>query len=183
MSEIVLGVTGSIAAYKAAELCRAMVRRGWGVRVVMTDAATKFVGPLTFQTLSKRPVALDTFTTVGTWEPNHIMLGQGADLYVIAPCTANVLAKLAGGIADDEVTATALASKAPLLVAPAMNDVMFENMATQENIATLRRRGVQIIEPGCGELACGCVGRGRMADVRDIIKEIESHLQLKSEAK
>lgn len=169
MSEIVLGVTGSIAAYKAAELVRMMVREGWGIHVVMTDGATRFVTPLTFQTLSRNPVATGMFDEVRDWRPNHVSLAQSADVLCIAPCTANVIAKLAHGIADDELTATALACRAPLVIAPAMNDAMFEHPATQANIALLRERGAVIVEPGVGELACGSEGRGRLAALEDIL--------------
>lgn len=173
MFEVVLGVTGSISAYKAAELVRLMMKRGWGVSVVMTDAATKFVTPLTFQTLSRRQVAIDSFSSLGEWEPNHIALAKRADALVIAPCTANVLAKLACGIADDELSATAIACRAPLIVAPAMNDAMLEHPATQANLETLRKRGAVIVSPEVGELACGVQGRGRLADLSAIIEAIE----------
>lgn len=173
MFEVVLGVTGSISAYKAAELVRLMMKRGWGVSVVMTDAATKFVTPLTFQTLSRRQVAIDSFSSFGEWEPNHIALAKRADALVIAPCTANVLAKLACGIADDELSATAIACRAPLIVAPAMNDAMLEHPATQANLETLRKRGAVIVSPEIGELACGVQGRGRLADLSAIIEAIE----------
>lgn len=173
MFEVVLGVTGSISAYKAAELVRLMMKRGWGVSVVMTDAATKFVTPLTFQTLSRRQVAIDSFSSLGEWEPNHIALAKRADALVIAPCTANVLAKLACGIADDELSATAIACRAPLIVAPAMNDAMLEHPATQANLETLRKRGAVIVSPEIGELACGVQGCGRLADLSAIIEAIE----------
>ncbi len=173
MFEVVLGVTGSISAYKAAELVRLMMKRGWGVSVVMTDAATKFVTPLTFQTLSRRQVAIDSFSSLGEWEPNHIALAKRADALVIAPCTANVLAKLACGIADDELSATAIACRSPLIVAPAMNDAMLEHPATQANLETLRKRGAIIVSPEVGELACGVQGRGRLADLSAIIEAIE----------
>ena len=176
MAEVVLGVTGSIAAYKAAELVRLMVRRGWSVSVVMTEAATKFVTPLTFQTLSRRPVAVGMFDEIAGWEPNHISLAKRAEALCIAPCTANVIAKLAHGIADDELTATALACRAPLVVAPAMNDAMFDHPATQENLATLRRRGARIVEPECGELACGSEGRGRLAPPQAIAEAVAEAL-------
>lgn len=173
MTEVVLGVTGSISAYKAAELVRLMMKRGWGVSVVMTEAATKFVTPLTFQTLSRRQVAIDSFASMGEWEPNHIALAKRANALVIAPCTANVLAKLACGIADDELSSTAIACRAPLIIAPAMNDAMFEHPATQANLETLRKRGAIIVSPDVGELACGVQGRGRLADLSAIIEAIE----------
>ena len=172
MSEIVLGVTGSIAAYKAAELVRVFVKAGHEVSVVMTAGATKFVTPLTFQTLSRRPVTTGLFEPDVVWEPNHISLAQRANVLVVAPCTANVIAKLAVGIADDALTATALACRAPLVVAPAMNDAMFEHPATQANIATLRSRGATIVEPVSGELACGTTGKGRLAAIEDIAKAV-----------
>ena len=176
LHEIVLGVTGSIAAYKAAELTRLMVKEGWGVNVVMTKAATEFVTPLTFQTLSRRKVMFDMFAPIEDWKPEHVSLGQLAEVMVVAPCTANVLAKLAHGLADDMLTATALACRGALVVAPAMNDAMFENAATQENLETLRRRGVTIVSPGKGELACGTVGRGRMAEPEEIIVAVRALL-------
>lgn len=176
MAKIVLGVTGSIAAYKAAELCRLIVKKGWEVKVVMSEAATKFVTPLTFQTLSKNKVALDQFALVDEWKPGHIALAKWADALVVAPCTANVIAKLAYGIADDELTATALATKAPIFLAPAMNDAMFENVATQENLARLKARGAFIATPGVGELACGTEGRGRMAEPVEILALLNEKL-------
>lgn len=182
MSEIVLGVTGSIAAYKAAELVRLMVKAGHGVSVVMTRGAAEFVTPLTFQTLSRRPVATGLFDPVAAWEPRHVSLAQGADVLVIAPCTANVIAKLAHGIADDALTATALACRAPLVVAPAMNDGMFANPATQANLATLRGRGVAIVAPSDGELACGSRGPGRLAPLEDIMAAVEAAIAEKEAA-
>ncbi len=170
MPTVVLGVTGSISAYKAAELVRLMVKEGWNVRVVMTEGATKFVTPLTFQTLSRNPVATDMFAPVADWKPEHIDLATAADAFVVAPCTANVIAKLAHGLADDTLTAAALAfGPKGLVVAPAMNDAMFANPATQENLATLASRGAAIVSPGEGELACGTSGRGRLADLADIL--------------
>ena len=131
---VVLGVTGSIAAYKAVELVRLMKERGWDVFVVMTQAATHFVGELTFRTLSQNPVGLEMFERVEAWSPAHVSLADRADAMVIAPCTANVLAKLAHGLADDLLSATALACAKPLVVAPAMNEKMWKNPATQANI-------------------------------------------------
>jgi phosphopantothenoylcysteine decarboxylase/phosphopantothenate--cysteine ligase len=162
--EVVLGVSGSIAAYKAAELTRLMIKRGWGVTVVMTAAAVRFVAPLTFQTLARRPVVLDMFAAPEEWMPGHIALADRADLLVVAPCTANVLAKLAHGLADDALTSTALACRAPLLLAPAMNDGMWAHAATQANLTTLRQRGATLVEAVCGDLACGREGPGRMAE-------------------
>lgn len=170
---VVLGVTGSIAAYKAAELVRQMKTRGWSVSVIMTRAATEFVGELTFRTLSRNPVGLDMFDKCLDWVPDHISLSDQADVMVIAPCTANVLAKLAHGIADDLLTATALASDAPLVVAPAMNEKMWSHPATQDNVRVLKKRGVLVVDVAVGDLACGTRGKGRMADVDCIVRKIE----------
>ena len=169
---IALGVTGSIAAYKACELTRLMVKAGWNVHVIMTDAAQKFVAPLTFQTLSRNPVGLDQFAPPANWEPEHVSLAERANLFVIAPCTANCIAKLAHGLADDLLTSSVLATRAPLVIAPAMNDGMWDNPATQENLANLRRRNVSIIAPGDGELACGTCGKGRMAEPQEIFEHL-----------
>ena len=174
--EIVLGVTGSIAAYKACELVRLMVKANWGVSVVMTEAAAKFVTPLTFQTLSRRPVALDPFALVNDWQPGHIALAERADIFLVAHCTANEMAKMTHGIADDELTATALACRGKVMVAPAMNVGMWENPATQANLEILRSRGIGIVEPESGELACGTTGRGRMAEPSTIFSALEKEL-------
>jgi phosphopantothenoylcysteine decarboxylase/phosphopantothenate--cysteine ligase len=164
MATVLLGVTGSIAAYKACELTRLFVKAGHDVHVVMTKAATQFVTPLAFRTLSRNPVPTDLFDEPDEWVPGHISLAERADVLVVAPCTANVMAKLAHGLADDLLTATALATKAPLVIAPAMNTGMWENPATQANLATLSARGVAFVDAGTGDLACGTTGKGRMAD-------------------
>ena len=164
---ILLGVTGSIAAYKAAELVRLFVKNGDEVRVVMTPAATRFVAPLTFQTLSRNPVYVEEFDRPVEWRPEHISLAD-CDLVVVAPASANTLAKLRHGIADNLLTSTLLATRAPVAVAPAMNDGMWESPVTQENIAALGARGVKVLVPGTGELACGTVGLGRMAEPAEI---------------
>lgn len=171
--QIVLGVTGSIAAYKAAELLRLFQKRGWDVSVIMTEAATRFVSALTFRTLSRNPVAVDMFADVEEWVPGHISLADRADALVIAPCTAKVLAKLACGIADDQLTCTALATRAPVVIAPAMNVNMWQHPATQENVATLRRRGVRLVDVGVGDLACGYEGQGRLAELAQIVAAVE----------
>ena len=163
MRRIVLGVTGSIAAYKAAELVRLFVRAGDEVHVIMTSAATKFVAPLTFQTLSRNPVGVDEFAAPTEWKPAHISLASAADLVIVAPATANTLAKMRAGIADNFLLSTLLATKAPIIVAPAMNTGMWENAATQENLAVLKARGVKVVAPEEGELACGVSGTGRFA--------------------
>jgi len=165
---VLLGVTGGIAAYKACGLLRALQKEGVRVKVVMTKNATEFVGPATFKALTREPVAVDLFD-----EPaapiNHISLAQEADVFVIAPCTANVLNKIAQGIADDLLTTTVLATQAPLLLAPAMNVHMWRDEQTQLSLSVLKARGVQIIEPEVGFLACGDEGEGRLAEL-DIIK-------------
>jgi phosphopantothenoylcysteine decarboxylase/phosphopantothenate--cysteine ligase len=163
MPEIVLGVTGSIAAYKAAELVRLFVKNGDSVTVVMTPAATEFVKPLTFQTLSRNQVYVDQFAAPEKWKPEHIALAESADLVVVAPATANTIAKMRCGIADNLLTSILLATRVRVAVAPAMNDGMWENAATQENVAALAARGVRVVAPTEGELACGSSGRGRMA--------------------
>jgi phosphopantothenoylcysteine decarboxylase len=173
---IVLGVTGSIAAYKAAELVRLMMRRGWGVSVVMTRAAMEFVTPLTFQTLSRQPVGTGLFEEKDGWHPEHISYADRADVLVIAPCTANVIAKLAGGLSDDLLSCTALATRAPVVIAPAMNDNMWAHPATRANVATLKARGTVFVEVGSGELACGREGEGRLADLDDIVKAVDAVL-------
>ena len=172
--EILLGVTGSIAAYKAADLVSALSKRKAGVTVLMTRSAAAFVGPLTFGTLSGRRVVSDLLDPESE-DPEHIGLTDRADAMLIAPATANVLAKLACGIADDPVTTTALALKpaTPLLVAPAMNTRMWEHPATRENLARLEGRGVRIIPPGEGVLACGTVGVGKLAAVEALIAALE----------
>lgn len=165
---VLIGVTGCIAAYKSAEIVRALQKRGLRVKVVMTEHATHFVDPLTFRSLTHEPVAVGLFDDPS--DPiHHISLAEEADLFLIAPCTANVAAKIAHGIADDLLTTTALACTAPLVVAPAMNVHMYEAAATQENLSILARRGTRIVEAGSGYLACGDVGRGRLAEIEDIV--------------
>ena len=167
--KITLGVTGSIAAYKACELVRLFVKRGDDVRVVMTAAAQRFVTPLTFQTLSRNPVGVDQFALPAEWKPEHIAFAE-ADAIVVAPATANMIAKMAHGLADDLLSATLLAARAPVFVAPAMNDGMWENPATQMNLTLLKDRGVTIVEPATGALACGSEGKGRFASPEDICR-------------
>ncbi len=166
--KIVLGVTGSIAAYKAAELVRLFVKNGDEVHVILTPAACEFVRPLTFQTLSRNPVSVEQFAAPAEWKPEHISLADCADLVVVAPATANTLAKMRYGLADNLLTATLQATKAPIVVAPAMNTGMWESAVTQENLAALKARGVTVVEPGDGELACGVKGKGRMMEPEKI---------------
>jgi phosphopantothenoylcysteine decarboxylase/phosphopantothenate--cysteine ligase len=173
---IVLGVTGGIAAYKAAELVRELVRAEAKVHVVMTQSAQAFVTPLTFQTLSGNPVITELFSLVEESEIGHISLADKAEVLVIAPATANIIGKIAGGIADDMLTTIVMATKAPVLLAPAMNVHMWENAGCQENIQKLRSRGFHFIDPESGELACGYEGKGRLAEVTAIVEEIRTIL-------
>lgn len=162
---VVLSVTGGIAVYKACELLRLLQKRGIDVFVVMTQNACRFVAPLTFETLSGHPVAVDTFDRPQTWEVEHIALAKRADLFLIAPATANIMGKMACGIADDMLSTTVMATRAPVLVAPAMNTGMWENAAVQQNVKMLRARGVEIVAPVSGHLACGDSGAGKLEDV------------------
>ncbi len=170
--EIVLGVTGGIAAYKSAELVSRLRHLGARVSVIMTKNATEFIAPLTFQTLSASPVTVDTFQAPEYWNVEHVALAKRAEVFVIAPATANILAKMAHGIADDMLSTTVLATKAPILVAPAMNTGMWTAEATRENMRILRARGVQVIGPGTGMLACGDEGAGRMSEPEEIAEAI-----------
>lgn len=169
---IVLGVTGGIAVYKAVELLRLLTKAGATVHVIMTRAATEFVTPLTFQTLSGNPVHTELFNLIQEQEIGHISLADRADALVIAPATANCIGKLANGIADDLLTTTAMATKAPLLVAPAMNVNMYEHPAYQENEQKLRRLGCRLVDPEPGFLACGWQGKGRLAPPEQIFAEL-----------
>jgi phosphopantothenoylcysteine synthetase/decarboxylase len=169
---VVVGVCGSIAAYKVAIVVRRLDQQGAEVHVLMTPAAVRFVGPATFRALSHRPVLTDMWDPDGPWDEPHVALGERADVYLIAPATADMVAKLAAGLADDLVSATALATRAPLLVAPAMSDRMAESPTVQENLARLRARGVHLIGPDRGPLASGRVGLGRMAEPDAIVAEV-----------
>lgn len=173
---VLIGVSGGVAAYKSCEVLRGLQKAGVRVKVVMTEHATHFVDPLTFRALTNEPVAIGLFDD--PQDPiHHISLAQEADVFLLAPCTANVMAKAAHGIADDLLSTTILATTAPVMVAPAMNVHMYENAATQENMATLKRRGFTFIEADEGYLACGDVGKGRMADpdiiVAAVLKKLE----------
>jgi phosphopantothenoylcysteine decarboxylase len=167
---IVLGVTGSIAAHKAADLTSLLTKQKCHVRVVMTADAQRFVTPLPFKTLSRNPVVTDLYDEEEGWKPTHIQLADEADLLLIAPATANVLAKMAHGIADDALTCIALAlnPKARVLIAPAMNGKMWRHAATRQNVATLKKRGAEFIGPEEGMLACGYEGIGRLWPVDQI---------------
>jgi len=176
---IVVGVSGGIACYKAVELVRLLVKSGFKVQVIMTRGATAFVTPLTFQTLSSNAVATEIFNLTQESEIGHINLADKADLFVIAPATANVIGKIAAGIADDLLTTVLMATRAPVLVAPAMNIHMYENPLLQENLRKLRRIGYHILEPDEGYLACGYEGKGRLPDPEKIVEEIERLLKTK----
>ncbi len=175
---ILLGVTGGIAAYKAAALASALVKQHAAVEVVMTKNATQFVTPLTFEQLTGRRTMVDTFDRNFSHQVEHISLAQRTDLVIIAPATANVCAKLAHGLADDMLTTTVLACKCPKLIAPAMNTNMYENPVTQDNLDVLRHYSWEVIEPASGRLACGAVGRGKMPEPEDILQHILRHLAL-----
>ena len=176
---LVLGVTGGIACYKAVELVRLLVKDGFVVQVIMTRGAMEFVTPLTFQTLSGMPVATETFNLTQESEIGHINLADNVDLFVIAPATANVIGKVAAGIADDLLTTVLMATKAPVLIAPAMNIHMYENPILQENVRKLRRLGYHFIEPAEGYLACGYEGKGRLPEPEKILEEIRRLLKKK----
>ncbi|MFC5703434.1 bifunctional phosphopantothenoylcysteine decarboxylase/phosphopantothenate--cysteine ligase CoaBC [Cohnella faecalis] len=173
---ILLGITGGIAAYKAATLCSRLVSLGASVRVIMTEGATKFIAPLTLQSLSRHAVATDVFDERDPSIVQHIDWADSADLAVVAPATANAIAKLANGIADDMLSTTLLAITAPIVVAPAMNVHMWEHPAVIENVNKLASRGVRFVEPGTGQLACGYVGKGRLAEPEEIAASIVGFL-------
>ena len=169
---VLLGVTGGIAAYKAAALCSMLVKQHASVEVVMTKNATEFVTPLTFEQLSGNRVSVDTFDRNFVHQVEHISLAKRADIVIIAPATANVIAKLAHGIADDMLTTTVLACTCPKIVAPAMNTNMYQSRITQDNIADLRRYGFKVIEPASGRLACGDVGTGKLPEPEELMWHI-----------
>ena len=175
---VLLGVTGGIAAYKAAALASALVKQHAGVEVVMTKNATEFVTPLTFEQLTGRRTMIDTFDRNFSHQVEHISLAERTDLVIIAPATANVCAKLAHGIADDMLTTTVLACRCPKLIAPAMNTNMYENPVTQDNLNILRKYGWDVIEPASGRLACGAVGKGKMPEPEDLVQHILRYLAL-----
>jgi phosphopantothenoylcysteine decarboxylase/phosphopantothenate--cysteine ligase len=170
---VILGITGGIAAYKAADIASKLTQAGAKVETVMTDAATKFITPLTLRNLTGRPVVTDMFDMASEYSEEHIALAEAADVLAIVPATANSIAKLAAGISDDMLGCLVLATEAPVIVAPAMNDIMYKNTVTQENIAKLKARGFTIIEPEYGRLASGKMGQGRLAENEKIIKAIE----------
>jgi phosphopantothenoylcysteine decarboxylase/phosphopantothenoylcysteine decarboxylase/phosphopantothenate--cysteine ligase len=177
MKSILLGVTGSIAAYKAAELSSRFIKKGYDVRVIMTKSAQEFIAPLTFQTLTWHPVYTEMFASIEKEEVEHIALAKRADLAMIAPATANIIGKIASGIADDALTTVFMALKnKPVLICPAMNTDMWENPITQENVAKLKKHGYHFVEPRESRLACGDVGRGALADLEVILAQVEELL-------
>jgi phosphopantothenoylcysteine decarboxylase/phosphopantothenate--cysteine ligase len=171
---ITMGVTGSIAAYKAVELVRLLKKKGADVQVIMTKSACEFIKPLTFQVVSRNPVITDMFEKPYYWEVEHVALADKADLFLVAPATANIIAKIAAGIADDMLSSTILATRAKVLIVPAMNVHMYENPVTQKNISYLRSLGFEIMEPAEGALACGYAGKGRFPEPGEILKRIEA---------
>ena len=177
--EIVLGVTGGIAAYKSAEVVSRLRHLGANVHVIMTKNATEFVSPLTFQTLSANQVVTDTFQAPEYWNVEHVALAKLAEVFVIAPATANIIAKMASGIADDMLSTTVLATKAPVLIAPAMNTGMWTAEATRENVQKLKTRGVHFVGPDSGILACGDEGAGRMSEPEAIVEAIRDILDVR----
>src|SRR5512136_585322 len=177
--KIVLGITGGIAAYKSAELMRELLKKEAFVRVIMTKNACEFITPLTLQTLSGHPVFTEMFAPLTDFDMAHISLAEYADIIVIAPATANTIGKVASGVADDILTTTVMASRAPVLVCPAMNVNMYDNAIVKENISKLTARGYHFMVPGYGELACKAEGYGRLPDIADIVEEVESILKPK----
>ena len=175
---VLLGVTGCVAAYKACEVVRGLQKAGLRVKVVMTKNATEFINPGQFRALTREPVAVGTFDDAPGDPIHHISLSKEADVFLIAPCTANVLGKIANGIADDLLTTTAMATTAPIVLAPAMNVNMYENEATQHNLKILAERGVRIVDADSGYLACGDVGKGRLAEPADIVKTVLDVLEV-----
>lgn len=173
---VVLGVCGGIAAYKAAQLTSNLIKKGYDVEVIMTKNATEFIAPLTFESLTKHNVMVTTFDKVADRSVKHISIAQRCDVFAIIPATANVIAKLAHGLADDMLTTTFLAASCPKIICPAMNTGMYENVLTQRNIALLRELGMDIVEPQSGRLACGDVGKGRLCDLALIEDAIEMAL-------
>jgi phosphopantothenoylcysteine decarboxylase/phosphopantothenate--cysteine ligase len=173
MSLIALGVTGGVGAYKAVEICRGLQKRGHDVVAVMTRSATRFVGPLTFEAITRRPVITSQWRPGLNADIEHIVIADSIALLLVAPCTANVIGKFANGIADDFLSSLYLATKAPVLLAPAMNSNMLAHDAVQRNLATLTARGVRFVEPGEGYLACGWIGKGRLAEPADVVDAAE----------
>ena len=180
---IILGVTGSIAAFKAAFIVSKLKSQGYDITVIMTKSSQSFIHPLTFRTLSQNKVVTDIFIDESVYNPQHVSIAQKADLVVIAPATANIIGKLASGIADDALSSTVMASNVPVLIAPAMEENMYINPITQRNIRILQEIGYKFIGPERGRLASGRIGVGRMADVELVIQSIIDELESKSDRK
>lgn len=178
---VVLGVTGGIAVYKAVDVVSRLRKKGIEVNVVMTKNAQQFVSPVTFQAIANNPVVTDMFDEPKTWDTEHISLAQKADVFLIAPATANIIGKMIGGIADDMLSTTVMATNAPVVVAPAMNTNMYLNPVVQRNIEALKELGVEFVEPASGRLACGDIGVGKLASPEDIVDYVE-HVLLRSHA-
>src|SRR5688572_24660065 len=177
MALVALGVTGGIGAYKAVEVCRGLQQRGHDVVAVMTRSAARFVGPITFEAITRRPVITSQWRPGMNADIEHVAIADGIALLVVAPCTANVIGKFANGIADDFLTSLYLATRAPVLVAPAMNSNMLAHDAVRRNLQTLAARGVRFVEPGEGYLACGWVGKGRLAEPDEIVAAADGFLR------
>src|SRR5213078_185887 len=177
MALIALGVTGGIGAYKAVEVCRGLQKRGHDVVAVMTKAATRFVGPVTFEAITRRPVITSQWKPGANADIEHIAIADEIALLLVAPCTANVIGKFANGIADDFLSSLYLATKAPVLIAPAMNSNMLAHEAVQRNLRALAQRGVQFVDPGEGYLACGWIGKGRLAEPPEIVEAAHTLVQ------
>jgi phosphopantothenoylcysteine decarboxylase/phosphopantothenate--cysteine ligase len=171
--KIALGISGSIAAYKACEIASLMIKAGAEVQCIMTEGACEFITPLTLRTITGRPVMQDMFAEPRQWNVEHIAVSQWADLFLLAPATANIIGKMANGLADDLLSAVMLAAKKPILLAPAMNTAMYNNPAVQENIGRLKARGIEFVEPEEGLLACGDTGKGRLAAVEKIFQMVQ----------
>lgn len=176
--ELIVGVTGSVAAFKAAELVSLLTQKNFKVTVVLTEAAQRFIQPLTFQALSHQPVITDLFSTNKNWEADHIALAQRVSLVIIAPATANIIGKIAQGLADDFLTTLVISTTSPVLLCPAMNKQMYENRFVQENIQKLKRAGFYFLGPEKGHLACGDEGLGRLVEIKQIISEVLKILKL-----
>ncbi|NLI72618.1 MAG: bifunctional phosphopantothenoylcysteine decarboxylase/phosphopantothenate--cysteine ligase CoaBC [Bacteroidales bacterium] len=173
---ILIGVSGGIACYKAIEVVNQLKKEGYNVEVIMTRAAQEFIAPLTFKTMSHNPVITDMFDPVREWDTKHIDLAKAADVFVIVPATANIIGKIANGIADDMLTTTVMAARSPVLIFPAMNTFMYENTILQENIEKLKKHGYHVYGTAKGELACGDIGTGKLLDWQEIVKEIKTFL-------
>ena len=170
---IVVGITGSIAAYKVCEIISLLKKESFGIRAILTKEGEKFITPLTVQTLSCNKVFTDMFELPEEWDPAHISLAKSATAVLIAPATANIIGKLANGICDDLLTCVVYATKAPVLIAPAMNENMYKHKVVQDNIAKLKKIGYTFIDPARGHLACGCIGTGHLAETKDIVERVK----------